>query len=112
MSVITEFTSKKKTGIGRKSLSPSVRDKCHLCVKFGSQQGDHILLSLPRSPLSRLLSRSSRASTFQDIPQMESLLADLTGYGPRALIFLSARFGEYRSLAQRTMKKSKKMSKQ
>lgn len=28
-----------------------------------------------------------------------------------APVFLSARFGEYRSLAQRTMKKSKKMSK-
>ena len=32
--------------------------------------------------------------------------------GPRAPVFVSARFGEYRSLAQRTMKKSKKMSKQ
>ena len=33
------------------------------------------LLSLPRPPLSRLLSRASRVSTFQDVPQMESLLA-------------------------------------
>ena len=32
-------------------------------------------LSLPRPPLSRLLSRASRASTFHDTPQMESLLA-------------------------------------
>ena len=32
------------------------------------------LLSLPCPPLSRLLSRASRASTFHDIPQMESLL--------------------------------------
>ena len=29
----------------------------------------------PPTPLSRLLSRASRASTFHDIPQMESLLA-------------------------------------
>ena len=29
--------SEKKTSRGRKSLSPSVRDKCCLCVKFGSQ---------------------------------------------------------------------------
>ena len=41
MSAIAELTPKKKTGRGRKSLSPSVRDNCHLCVKFGSQ-GDHI----------------------------------------------------------------------
>ena len=32
-------------------------------------------LSLPRPPQSRLLSRASRACTFHDIPQMESLLA-------------------------------------
>ena len=32
-------------------------------------------LSLPQPPLSRLFSRASRASTFHDIPQMESLLA-------------------------------------
>ena len=32
-------------------------------------------LSLPQPPLSRLLSRASRESTFHDIPQMESLLA-------------------------------------
>ena len=41
MSAIAELTSKKKTGRGRKSLSPSVRDNCRLCVKFGSQE-DHI----------------------------------------------------------------------
>ena len=41
MSAIAELTPKKKTGRGRKSLSPPVRDNCHLCVKFGSQ-GDHI----------------------------------------------------------------------
>ena len=29
--------SEKKTSRGRKSLSPSVRDNCCLCVKFGSQ---------------------------------------------------------------------------
>ena len=32
-------------------------------------------LSLPQPPQSRLLSRASRACTFHDIPQMESLLA-------------------------------------
>ena len=32
-------------------------------------------LSPPCSPLSRLLSRASRAFTFHNIPQMESLLA-------------------------------------
>ena len=42
MSAIAELTPKKKTGRGRKSLSPSVRDNCRLCgcsfkVKFGSQ---------------------------------------------------------------------------
>ena len=42
MSAIAELTPKKKTGRGRKSLSSSVRDNCHLCgclfkVKFGSQ---------------------------------------------------------------------------
>ena len=36
------------------------------------------LLSLPRPPLSFLLSRVSRASTSHDIPQMESLLAGFT----------------------------------
>ena len=41
MSMIAELTPKKKTGSGRKSLSPSVRDNCRLCVKFGSQ-GDHV----------------------------------------------------------------------
>ena len=33
------------------------------------------LLSLPRPPLLRLLSRTSRTSTFHDIPKLESLLA-------------------------------------
>ena len=42
MSAIAELTPKEKTGRGRKSLSPSVRDNCRLCgcsfkVKFGSQ---------------------------------------------------------------------------
>ena len=42
MSAIAELTPKKKTGRGRRSLSPSVRDNCRLCgcsfkVKFGSQ---------------------------------------------------------------------------
>ena len=41
MSAIAELTLTKKTGRGRKSLSPSVRDNCRLCVKFGSQ-GDQI----------------------------------------------------------------------
>ena len=41
MSVIAELTLRKKTRRGRKSLSPSVRDNCRLCVKFGSQ-GDQI----------------------------------------------------------------------
>ena len=41
MSAIAELTLTKKTGRGRKSLSPSVRDNCRLCVKFGSQ-GDLI----------------------------------------------------------------------
>ena len=41
MSAIAELTLRKKTGRGRKSLSPSVRDNCRLCVKFGSQ-GDQI----------------------------------------------------------------------
>ena len=45
MSAIAEFTLKKKTGKGRKSLPPSVRDNqgdnYHLHVKFGSQE-DHI----------------------------------------------------------------------
>ena len=36
------------------------------------------LLSLPRPPLSFLLSRASRPSTFHDIPQMESLIAGFT----------------------------------
>ena len=40
MSAIAELTPKKETGRGRKSLSPSVRVNCRLCVKFGSQ-GDH-----------------------------------------------------------------------
>ena len=40
MSTIAELTSKKKTGRGRKSLSPSVKDNFCLCVKFGSK-GDH-----------------------------------------------------------------------
>ena len=39
MSAIAELTPKKETGRGRKSLSPSVRVNCHLCVKFGSQGG-------------------------------------------------------------------------
>ena len=34
---IAERTPKKKTGRGKKSLSPSVRDNCRLRVKFGSQ---------------------------------------------------------------------------
>ena len=38
MSAITELAPRKKTGRGRKSLSPSVRDNCRLCVKFGSQR--------------------------------------------------------------------------
>ena len=33
--------TEKKTSRGRNSLSPSLRDNCRLCVKFGSQ-GDHI----------------------------------------------------------------------
>ena len=42
MSAIAELTPKKKTGRGRRSLSPSVRDNCRLCgcsfkVKFGPQ---------------------------------------------------------------------------
>ena len=42
MSAITELTPKKKTGRGRNSFSPCVRDNCYLCgcsfkVKFGSQ---------------------------------------------------------------------------
>ena len=42
MSVIAELTPEKKTGRGRKSLSPSLRGNCRLCgcsfkVKFGSQ---------------------------------------------------------------------------
>ena len=41
MSAIAELTPKKKTGRGRKSLSPAVRDNCRLCVNFGSR-GDHI----------------------------------------------------------------------
>ena len=41
MSAIAELTLTKKTGRGKKSLSPSVRDNCRLCVKFGSQ-GDQI----------------------------------------------------------------------
>ena len=40
MSSIAELTSKKKTGKGRKLLSPSVKENFHLCVKFGSK-GDH-----------------------------------------------------------------------
>ena len=40
MLAIAELTLKKKTGRGRKSLSPSVRENCCLCVKFGSQ-GTH-----------------------------------------------------------------------
>ena len=36
MSAIAELTPKKKIGRGRKLLSPSVRDNCHSCVKFGS----------------------------------------------------------------------------
>ena len=40
MSSIAELTSKKKTGKGRKSLSPSVKENFHLRVKFGSK-GDH-----------------------------------------------------------------------
>ena len=38
-------------------------------------RGAKEILSLPPPPLSRLLSRASRASTFHDITQMESLLA-------------------------------------
>ena len=38
---IAELTPKKKTGRGRKLLSPSVRDNCRLCIKFGSH-GDRI----------------------------------------------------------------------
>ena len=38
---IAELAPKKKTCRGRKSLCPSVRDNCHLGVKFGSR-GDHI----------------------------------------------------------------------
>ena len=41
MSAIAELTLRKKTGGGRNSLSPSMRDNCRLCVKFGSQ-GDQI----------------------------------------------------------------------
>ena len=41
MSAIAELTPRKKTNRGKKSLSPSVRDNCRLCVKFDSQ-GDQI----------------------------------------------------------------------
>ena len=34
MSAITELTPRKKTGRGKKSLSPSVRDNCRLCMVF------------------------------------------------------------------------------
>ena len=41
MSAIAELTLTKKTGSGRKTLSPSMRDNCRLRVKSGSE-GDHI----------------------------------------------------------------------
>ena len=41
ISAIAELTLRKKIGRGRNSLSPSMRDNCRLCVKFGSQ-GDQI----------------------------------------------------------------------
>ena len=40
MSAIAELTPQKETGRGRRSLSPSMRVNCRLCVKFGPQ-GDH-----------------------------------------------------------------------
>ena len=40
MSSIAELTLKKKTGKGRKSLSPSVKENFHLRVKFGSKGDD------------------------------------------------------------------------
>ena len=56
MSAIAELTPKKKTGRGRKSLSPSVRDNCRLCgcsfkVKFGNLDLRPVILE-PRTSFS------------------------------------------------------------
>ena len=51
--------------------------RCEQALLFGrakraARSRGKEILSLPRLPLSRLLSRASRASTFHDIPQVES----------------------------------------
>ena len=63
-------------------------------------------LSLPQPPLSRLFSRVSRASTFHDIPQMESFLA-----GKKVRSKTVAVCGVFYNLWRRILKVQKTFSK-